>query len=94
MAHTIAGLVWTSASILFNPKSVMVDDAEKINDVEVFDTSKTKVEYSRTRDTRRVNVIIHDPAGISELKLLLILHLEIEKIEKRLGIHEAIDNQH
>lgn len=71
-----------------------IDDDDEIVDLEVFDTSQSKVEYSRSRDTKRVSLTVRDPAGISEMKLYLILCLEIEKLERRLGISDPVDDVH
>ena len=68
-----------------------IPDEQDLKDHEVFDTSKAEVGYSRSRDTQRVTMVIRDPTGISEMKLYLILCLELEKLERRLGISEAKD---
>ncbi len=74
---------------------VMVDDDDdEIDDQELFDTSKSKITYSRSRDATRVTAVILDPAGISELKLYILLVSECEKLERRLGISEPIDEKH
>lgn len=71
----------------------MTADDEPV-DHEVFDISQSKVDYSRSRDTQRVTVIVKDPNGISEMKLYLILAMEVEKLEQRLGICETNDEKH
>jgi hypothetical protein len=67
---------------------------EDINDHELFNTAQTTVTYSRSNDTNRVTMIMKDPGGISELKLYLILQLEVEKLERRLGIFEPFEGKH
>lgn len=67
------------------------DDLPPI-DHEVFDIAKSEVGYSRSRDTTRVTMIVRDPAGVSEMKLYLILCREVEKLEARLGISQAPDD--
>lgn len=65
-----------------------VEDLEP-NDYDLFDITDTKISYERSKDLKRVCIIIKDQKEISEMKLYLILGLEIEKLEKRLGISDV-----
>lgn len=69
-------------------------ESDEPTDHEIFDTSKSKVTYSRSKDTTRVTINVRDPGGISEMRLYLILALEVEKLEQRLGICEPNDEKH
>lgn len=62
------------------------DDDDEINDLEVFDVSDITPEFYRSKDKTRVTVTLKSKEPISEMKLYLILTLEIEKLERRLGI--------
>ncbi len=70
------------------------EDIDEILEHEVFDTSGSSIEYHRSKDLKRVTMLIKDEDGISEMKIYLILSIELEKLEKRLGISEADESQH
>ena len=65
------------------------DDEDEMNDQQVFDTTKSTVEYHRSKDLTRVTILVKDPGGINEMRLYLLLAIEVENLEKRLGISEA-----
>lgn len=72
----------------------MIEDEEEINDLEVFDVSEAKIEYHRNTNGTRITILIKDVNAISELKMYLILGLELEKLERRLGICESTEDKH
>jgi hypothetical protein len=69
-----------------------MDEFDEPNDHQVFDITDVSVNYSRSKDQKRVSILVKDSAAISEMKLYLILTMECHKLELRLGIHSAIED--
>lgn len=64
------------------------EDDDNPNDLELFNIAQVKVNYSRTKNLKRVTAVISDAAEISEMRLYLILDTECRKLERRLGISD------
>lgn len=61
-------------------------EPDEPNDRELFDITDIAVSYQRSRDQTRVSILLKSEKPISEMKLYLILGMELDKLERRLGI--------
>jgi hypothetical protein len=69
------------------------DDFDDIDDIPddraLFGVDDAKIRYILSRNRKRLTITIDAETDISEMKLYCILTLEHERLERRLGIHDA-----
>lgn len=70
------------------------EQKDEIGDFELFDVSDASITYERSKDHRKVVATVKSQKPISEMKLYLLLALEVEKLESRLGISAAAEGLH
>lgn len=85
-------LVLDRCLLLWIWQTGVVEDQD-LTDHEIFDTTKSETDYHRSKDMKRVTITVKDPTGVSEMKLFLILSIEMEKLERRLGISGPHETQ-